>query len=96
MTLHDKLDCFRRLVSSLVFDSSRVSFYSSLHDVVSFFNNTSDFCFIDTHNKQYCSSAHFYLADVLVVRNDYESIIIDVFICYSDSLLSNIYYRVDV
>ncbi|AXH76138.1 MAG: hypothetical protein [Microviridae sp.] len=96
MTLHDKLDTFRRLVNSLVFDSSRVSFYSSLHDVVSFFNNSSDYCYIDTRNKQYCCSAHFFLADVLEVRNDYDSIIIDVFICYSDTLVSNIYYRVDV
>lgn len=96
MTLHDKLNTFRRLVNSLVFDSSRVSYYSSLTDVVSIFNNSSDFCFIDTRNKQYSRTAHFFLADVLEVRNDYESIIIDVFICYDDTLKSNIYYRVDV
>lgn len=95
MTLFEKLSVFRRLVSNVVFDCSRDCFLDRLHDSVSLFNNINDFCFIDTHNKQYYNS-HFYLADVIEVSNYHNSIIIDVFICYSVNLCSNIYYRVDV
>lgn len=95
MTLFDKLLVFRRLVSNVVFDCSRDSFLDRLHYSVSSFNDIHDFCFIDTHNKQYYN-AHFYLADVIEVRNYHNSIIIDVFICFCDNLRSNIYYRVDV
>lgn len=95
MTLFDKLTVFRRLVSNVAFDCSRDCFLNRLHASLSLFNDINDFCFIDTHNKQYYN-AHFYLADVIELSNSHNSIIIDVFICYSDNLLSNLYYRVDV
>lgn len=95
MTLFDKLLVFRRLVNNLQFDCSRERFLDNLHESVSLFNDLYDFCFIDTRNKQY-QDVHFYLSDVIELSNFHNSIIIDVFICYSDRLNSNIYYRVDV
>lgn len=95
MTLFDKLLVFRRLVHNLDLDCSRECFLDHLHESVSLFNDINDFCFIDTRNKHY-HDVHFYLSDVIELSNFHSSIIIDVFICYSDRLNSNIYYRVDV
>lgn len=96
MMLPDKLDIFRRLVNSVVFDCSRECFYNRLKDIISSFNETSHFWFIDVHNKHYPFGLHFHLADVISVRNPFESIFIDVFICFSDHPLPDVYFRFDL
>lgn len=96
MMLPDKLDIFRRLVNSVGFDCSRECFYLRLKDIISSFNEYSHFCFIDVHNKHYPPCFHFHLADVISVRNPFESIYIDVYICFSDFPLPNVYFRLDL